>query len=384
MNAEARGRRAVYLDWNATAPLRPEALAAMMEAAGGAEAAGANPSSQHGFGRAARGRLETARRQVAEAIGAEPDQTMFCSGATEAANLVLRQPWTRILYAATEHDCVRAPAAASGVGAPLPVDGSGVLRLDALEAALAEAALAEASAPETLVAVQVANNETGARQPIEEVARVARRHEARLLLDAAQALGKIPFDFAESGADFALFSGHKIGGPSGVGALAIGAGRALAPMLLGGGQELRRRSGTENLLGAIGFGAAAAGLSARSRAWAETAALRDGLEMRLKNEAPGLVFFADAISRLPNTSCFAAPGWRAETQLMRLDLAGYAVSAGSACSSGKMASSHVIEAMGFDAEHARSAIRVSLGPETTEAEVDGFAQAFAGLTRRRG
>ncbi|MEL6317167.1 MAG: aminotransferase class V-fold PLP-dependent enzyme [Pseudomonadota bacterium] len=354
----------------------------MTEALAEAGRAGRNPSSQHAFGRAARARLEAARRDVAALAGAEPGGLIFTSGATEAAALLCAQGWGRIVHSEIEHDAVRAAAAASGAEVAAARAGAdGVVDLAALEAALA--APGPPSGAPTLVIVMAANNETGALQPVAEAARLARAAGAAFAVDAAQALGKTAFDFAESGADFALFSGHKIGGPAGVGALAAAPGRDVAPMLRGGGQEMRRRAGTENWLGAVGFGAAAA--AADPARWAPLAARRNRLETRLKSKVGDLVFPANEVHRLPNTLCVATPHWRAETQLMRLDLAGFAVSAGAACSSGKMAESHVLRAMGHGPEIAGSAIRVSFGPETAQEELDAFATAFeqAYATRMR-
>lgn len=368
----------LYLDWNASAPLAPAAAEAMAEALPRAVASGLNPSSQHQDGRRARAMLEDARRRIAARAGLEPQGLVFTAGATEAANWVFAQAWDAVIVSAIEHDCVLGAAERANVGGVerivAPVTRDGVIDLCALEAAL------RGSRGRVLVAAMRANNETGALQPTAEVVRIAHAAGASVLIDAAQAFGKIDFDFTALGADYAILSGHKIGGPTGVGALLIRAGVETRPLLAGGGQEQRRRAGTENLLGAVGFAAAAA--VAEPARWAGAAERRDRLEGRLHTGAKGLVFFAQRIDRLAATSCFAAPGWRAETQLMQLDLAGFSVSAGSACSSGKMAASHVLGAMGADVETAASAIRVSFGPETSVEALDRFAETYLALWAR--
>lgn len=367
-----------YFDWNATAPLAPAARAAADAAAEAATGVGLNPSSPHLEGRRARAMLEDARRRLAARVGAEPSELVFTSGATEAANMVFAQPWDHVIISALEHECVRAAAErAAAAGAALriaPALPDGVVDLTALEAAL------RGLAGRTLVAIMAANNETGALQPAKAATALARAAGAATAVDAAQAFGKTDFDFGDLGADFAFLSGHKIGAPAGVGAALIRTGREAPRLILGGGQEQRRRAGTENLLGAVAFAAAADAVDPSE--WRAAEPLRNRLEARLKSEAPHLVFFAETIDRLATTSCFAAPGWRAETQLMQLDLAGYAVSAGSACSSGKLSASHVLTAMGADAATAACAIRVSFGPNTAPEAVDGFAEAYLRLYDR--
>ena len=351
----------VYLDWNATAPLRPEARAAMLQAM---DAVG-NPSSVHAEGRAARAIVERARAQVAALAGCAPEEVVFTSGATEAAALAAAQTGG-FAALAVEHDCVRAHATAEiavgkdGVHDPrqVPVD-----------------------AP---VAIQAANSETGVLQPLG--GRACRSGGAPLASDAAQALGKTAFRFDATGATFAFASAHKLGGPKGTGALIVADGTPLVPALKGGGQERSRRSGTENVVGIAGFGAAAeaAARDLADGAWQRVAMLRDDLEDRLESAAPDLIFVGREAPRLPNTACFALPGWAGETQVMQLDLAGFAVSAGSACSSGKVErTSRVLLTMGFDAVAASSALRVSLGPTTSEAEVAAFADVWIDCYRRR-
>ncbi|MEO1292277.1 MAG: cysteine desulfurase family protein [Pseudomonadota bacterium] len=377
-----------YLDWNATAPLRPEAREAMLRAM---EAVG-NPSSVHAEGRAAKKIVEDARRDVAALVGCEPQEIVFTSGATEAAALGFAyrpptetcpgEPHT-VIAAGIEHDCVAAYANAS---VTLPVLPSGRVSPFANPA---ENAVFEFTHGGHTLTLQAANSETGVLQDVAAFASELRDFdptETVLISDMVQSLGKIPVTFRDAGIDFALVSAHKFGGPKGIGALIVRNGIDLAAVLRGGGQEMGRRSGTENVIGAAGFGAAAA-VAHRlllEGAWQAVAVLRDRLEARLARIAPELIVFGKDAPRLPNTSCFAVPGWRGETQVIQMDLAGFAISAGSACSSGKVKASRVLMAMGFDEETAGSAIRVSLGPTTMEAEVMAFADAWeAAYTRRR-
>ncbi len=362
---------AIYLDYNATAPLRPEARAAIDAALG----IDGNPSSVHGFGRRARRAVEDARERVAALVGATPAQVVFTSGGTEANNLALTGSGrARVIVSSVEHDSVlrAAPEAARA-----PVDGDGVADLDALSARLA------GDGPPALLSLMLANNETGIIQPVRQAAELAHSHGALLHCDAVQAAGKIPVDAAALGADLLTLSAHKLGGPTGVGALIVADGIELAPLLAGGGQERRRRAGTENLPGIAGFGAAAEAAVAGLDAYDGIAALRDGLEARAVAAVPGARVFGAGVSRLANTSCLAMPGTAAETQVMALDLAGIAVSAGSACSSGKVEASHVLLAMGAGEEAAGTAIRVSLGPATTSADVDRFVAVWSALHGRR-
>ncbi len=337
-----------YLDWNATAPLRPEARAAMLAAM---DVAG-NPSSVHAEGRAARAVVERARAQVAEAFGVGAGEVVFTSGATEAAALGLAG--RGMVSAAVEHDCV-----AAWTEAVLPVDGQGLVTI----------------AEPGVSAVQAANSETGVVQDLPQGVG---------FVDAVQAAGKVPFAFGWSGAAMAALSAHKIGGPKGVGALLLAPGVEVAPGLRGGGQESGRRAGTENVVGIAGFGAAAAAAAADLAAgiWDRVAELRDILEKALEAAAPDTIFVGNRSRRLPNTTCVAVPGWKAETQVMQMDLAGFAISAGSACSSGKVRPGRVLAAMGFTPEVAACAVRVSLGPTTTEAEVMAFAEVWARQYRR--
>ena len=361
--------RTTYLDHNATTPLRPEAAAAMAEA----QAMTGNPSSVHRFGRHARRKIEVAREAVAALAGARPEGVIFTSGGTEANNLALAGSGRkRILVSAGEHDSVldAVPGAVR-----IPLTGEGLV-----EPAALDARLGESDAP-ALVSVMLANNETGAIQPVAELARVARAHGALVHCDAVQAGGKLPLDLAALGVDLISLSAHKLGGPQGVGALVLAADLELAPSQRGGGQERGRRAGTENLPGIAGFGAAARAALAGLDKAAALAQPRDELERRLRQLAPEIRIFAAAAPRLANTCCFAAPGLAAETQVVALDLAGVAVSAGSACSSGKVAPSHVLAAMGAGAA-AAAAVRVSLGWTSEAADIEHFLAAWGALYSR--
>jgi cysteine desulfurase len=369
-----------YLDYNATAPVKP----AVAEAVARALELGGNPSSVHRVGRLARRAVEEARAKVAALAGAEPAEVIFTSGGTEANNLALKGSGRRrLLISAVEHDSVLAAASASGAEVTLvAVDSDGVVDLAALEEALAAG---EGPAPgPALVSVMLANNETGVVQPLAEVARRAHQVGAIVHCDAVQAPGRLPFDRAALGVDLLTLSAHKLGGPQGVGALIAGAGAGLTARQHGGGQELGRRAGTENLPGIVGFGVAAELAADDLGARARLAGLRDDLEARLAALAPGLIVFGQGAERLANTSCFALPGLGSETQVMALDLAGVAVSAGAACSSGKVQPSHVLRAMGASEEAAASAIRVSLGWATEPAHIDRLVEAWSELYCRVG
>jgi cysteine desulfurase len=332
----------VYLDHNATMPLRPEARSAMAEAM---DVVG-NPSSVHAEGRAAKALMERARAQVAEAVGAQAADIVFVSGATEGAALACAG---RGLHgAAIEHDAVRAWTVED---LPVAPDGSVTVTEPAAST------------------LQAANSETGILQDLPEGLAVS---------DWTQAFGKVPMAFDWSGVEMALISAHKIGGPKGIGALILRRGLDVTARIRGGGQEMGRRSGTENLIGIAGFGGAAAAAiqDLEAGTWDRVAELRNILEKTLERRANGTKLVGQANPRLPNTSCIVTPGWKGETQVMQMDLAGFAISAGSACSSGKVRASDVLTAMGLDEKAAASAIRVSLGPQTTEAEVLAFAEAW--------
>ena len=332
----------LYLDWNATAPLRPEAKAAMalaMDIVG-------NPSSVHAEGRAAKALIERCRSQIAGALGAEGADIIFTSGATEAAALACAG--RGLVCAAVEHEAV-----AAWCEAALPVDASGRVTV----------------ADPGRTALQLANSETGVMQDLPQGLAVT---------DLTQAFGKVPFAFNWLGCDMGLVSAHKLGGPKGIGALVVRRGIEVPAQLKGGGQEMGRRAGTENLVGIAGF-AAAAEAAARDLSagiWDEVSQIRNILELELSATGNGTISVSNSVARLPNTLCLIAPGWKAETQVMAMDLAGFAVSAGSACSSGKVRASRVLTAMGVDAGLAAQAIRVSIGPGVTKDDVGRFAKAW--------
>ncbi|OUS37166.1 aminotransferase [Rhodobacterales bacterium 56_14_T64] len=332
----------VYLDYNATALLRSEARTAMIAAM---EICG-NPSSVHGEGRAAKALVERARARVATAFGADGADVVFTSGSTEGASLACSG--RNLQGSLVEHDAVRA-----WIDDDLAVSEDGSVSV--------------ADARNT--ALQLANSETGILQDLPQGLAVT---------DATQAFGKLPIAFNWMGATMALISAHKLGGPKGIGAVVLKRGTELAAQIKGGGQEMGRRSGTENVIGIAGFGAAAEAASRdlSDGVWERVEALRDLLEQTLEAGADDTIFIGKSVPRLPNTSCFATPGWKGETQVMQMDLAGFAISAGSACSSGKVKPSAVLTAMGYDEITAQSSIRVSLGPETRESDVLRFADAW--------
>jgi cysteine desulfurase len=360
-----------YLDWNATAPLRPEAAAAVTAAV----ARCGNPSSVHRWGRAARAEIERARTAVAALVGANSEQVVFVSGGTEANHLaLLGNGDRRILISAVEHDSVlRAAAEAERI----PVDHNGILRLDALERLLAD------DCRPALVSVMLANNETGVIQPAAQIAAAAHAHGALFHCDAVQAVGKLPVDMAAIGADLLTLSAHKLGGPTGIGALVVAKDSELVPLLRGGGQERGRRAGTENLPGIAGFAAAAGAAAAEIEIYDRVRRLRDDLETAIGALAPEAVVIGAAAPRLPNTTALALPGFAAETQVIALDLDNVMVSAGAACSSGKVGPSHVLAAMGAAPDIARSTIRISLGWSTSETETGHFLKSWMALYRRR-
>ena len=331
-----------YLDHNATTPLRPEARDAMIAAM---DIAG-NPSSVHTEGRAAKSIIERARGQIAAALGAEGADIIFTSGATEAAALALRD--YGISCAEIEHDAVT-----SWCDTSLPVDTNGHVRTD----------------DPARSAIQFANSETGVIQTLPD---------GLYMSDMTQAFGKLPIAFNWSGAQMAIVSAHKLGGPKGIGALIVRRGADIAAQIRGGGQEMGRRSGTENLIGIAGFGAAAqaAARDLADGAWERVEKLRNILEKAIEQSANKTIFVGNAVSRLPNTSMFVTDGWKGETQVMQMDLSGFAVSAGSACSSGKVKSSRVLRAMGLSETQAASALRVSLGVNTTHDDVMQFAETW--------
>lgn len=369
-----------YLDYNATSPLRPQALAVMTSVL---QEAG-NPSSVHGYGRAARRHVDLARQQVALLVGARPENVIFTSGGTEANNLALLNAGDRrLLVSAIEHDSILRPAREMAAQI-IQAQRSGEVDLEHLEALLRR------DARPAFVSIMMANNETGVIQPIAAISELVHRHGGLLHVDAAQAAGRIKLDIAALGIDFLTLSGHKIGGPQGIGALVLGQDREMTALLLGGGQERGRRAGSENVAAIAGFGAAAM-VDTRAE-MARIAWLRDELEARLLSLGQPITFFGrsqgmalpQSHERLPNTSCFAAGSKNSETLVMALDLAGVAVSAGSACSSGKVRPSHVITAMGFGAATAGTAIRVSLGWQSSQEDVERFVAAWSSIQGRQG
>jgi cysteine desulfurase len=370
-----------YFDWNATTPLRPEAVSALQSAL----SLGGNPSSVHAEGRAARRVVEQAREQVAALVAARSADVFFTSSGTEANMLALtpaietrneRQPRGKLLMSAVEHSSVRAggrfPREAI---ADLPVDADGRVDLGALKDAVRQA-----SRP--LVSIMLANNETGVLQPVAEAAAIVHEAGGILHVDAVQAAGRIPVDIGALGADFVTLSAHKIGGAKGVGALIRRSEdfHIADPVIRGGGQERGIRAGTENVAGIVAFGAAA--VAAREGLGAEAdrmRALRDTLEAGLKAIAPQAVVFGSGVDRLPNTTLFAVEGLKAETAVIAFDLEGIAVSSGAACSSGKVQPSHVLAAMGVSPPLLRGAVRVSLGWTTAESDVERFLAAWRKL-----
>ncbi len=337
-----------YLDWNATTPLCEDARAAMVAAM---DVVG-NPSSVHGEGRKAKAVVERARAQVASAFGADGADVVFVSSATEAAALACAG--RGLVGADIEHDAVGA-----WIDPVLDVDQNGRVTV---------------SEPGR-TALQLANSETGVVQDLPS---------GLAVVDATQAFGKIPVAFNWLGCEMALISAHKLGGPKGIGALVIKRGTDLAAQLKGGGQEMGRRAGTENVIGIAGFGAAAetAARDLDAGCWTKVEEIRNILESTIAAGSKETIFVGKSATRLPNTSCFAVPGWKGETQVMQMDLAGFAISAGSACSSGKVRASRVLTAMGYDERVAQSAIRVSIGPTTSEQDVTRFAEAWLKAYKR--
>lgn len=364
----------VYLDHNATTPVRPEAREAIVAALGLV----GNASSVHAAGRMARRALEQARERVADLVGAEPDQVVFTSGGTEANNMALGMvsgaaSSGSLAVSAIEHDSV---LAAAPDAIRLPVDGTGRLKLDALAARLRDE-------PTASVALMHANNETGVVQPVAETVALCHAHQVPVLLDAVQTAARLGGDEALASADMITLSAHKLGGPQGIGALIIRGDPAPCPLLRGGGQERRWRAGTENLPGIVGFGVACACAGRESHVeQTRLAALRDALETQILRIDPDVLVLGAEAPRLANTSCLTMPGVPAETQIMALDLDGVAVSAGAACSSGRVQSSHVLRAMGVPPETAACAIRVSLGWTSSADDVERFVAAWAKLRAR--
>jgi cysteine desulfurase len=375
--------RRAYLDYNASAPLLPAAREAMLAAMDAA----ANPSSVHAEGRAARRVIEAARRDVAALVNGKPEHVVFTSGATEAATTLLTPDWqmgraalrmARLYVCEADHPCIlnggRFPAErVMRIG----VDADGVVRLDALAEALVRHDKAEGL---PLVAIHAANNETGVLQPLEKIAAVVKAAGGVLVVDAVQAAGRIPLDIAAGYADYLILSSHKIGGPQGAGAIVAAADLMMPkPLVRGGGQEKGHRGGTENLPAIAGFGAAARLALAGLADIEAVRAKRDAIEATIMTLLPDAEIFGRGAARLANTTFFAMPGMKAETAQIAFDLAGVALSAGSACSSGKVGPSHVLKAMG----HADAgALRVSIGAATSTEDIELFRMALSAIAAR--
>ena len=371
-----------YLDWNATAPLRPQAREAVLAACG----LTGNPSSVHAEGRAARALIERAREQVANLVGAKPRGVIFTSGATEANILALtpkielgsdQRPRDRLLVSAIEHPSVRCGGRfPQDAIEEIPVTREGAVDLGKLEARLTELSR---DGRRALVSIMLANNESGVIQPIQNAAEMIHAVGGLLHVDAVQAAGRVPFTWEALGADLLSLSSHKLGGPQGAGALIVGneALHLADPLIRGGGQERGSRAGTEAVAAIAGFGAAAqAAREALGEEPLRVSGLRDRFESGLRHISPDAVVFGAQTDRLPNTTLFAIPGMRADTAVIALDLEGVAVSSGAACSSGKVQPSHVLAAMGFGPEITKSAIRGSFGYATTESDVDRGLDAW--------
>jgi cysteine desulfurase len=374
-----------YFDWNATAPLRPAARQAMADAL---ELTG-NPSSVHVAGRAARAMVERARLQILDSVGAPKANLIFTASGTEALNLALRglvhaaaekgERFTRLIVSAVEHDCVLQTARALEADTPglrlsaIAPNAHGVVEPDSLRRTLME------GKGRALVAIMLANNETGVLNPIPKLAKVAREQGAAFVCDAVQAWGRIPVDANVLNVDALVLSAHKGGGPKGAGALIVKEGVTLSPQLRGGGQEFGLRAGTHNVAAIAGFGAAG---PFDAGEWSRLGESRDALERDLLAAAPEAVIYGREAPRLPNTICIGLPGLTAETQVIALDMDGVAVSAGAACSSGKVRPSHVLTAMGASPEAAAAAIRISFGPSTSAADFTRLLKAWTALSAR--
>ncbi|RED53644.1 cysteine desulfurase family protein [Aestuariispira insulae] len=362
----------IYLDYNATAPMRPDARHAVIEAM----AVAGNPSSVHTSGRAARRVLEDARRDVARLCGTVPANVVFTGGATESNNLALKGfgPDVKVITSAAEH-----PSVLEAVeGSRVPVGRAGLIDLGALEDILAAGGEGR-----QLLSIILVNNETGVIQPLAEINDLAKKHGALIHVDAVQAAGKLPLSFDDMQIDLMSISAHKFGGPKGVGALIVNPRNHLMAEIKGGGQEKGRRAGTENVAGAAGFGAACRAVTEDAGELDRISVLRDRLETRLTERLPDLVIAGAEAPRAGHVTCIASPGIGAEKQVMAMDLAGIAVSAGSACSSGKVRQSHVLSAMGYPPEVAGSAIRVSLGWATEVSDIDAFFEAYCAFIEKQ-
>ena len=352
----------LYFDYNATAPLKPQAQAAMIDVLGPP----ANASSVHGFGQSARHKIESARRQIAGLCHAMPEEVIFTSGGTEANAMALLRNVPSHITSAIEHVAVldNIPSAAR-----IEVDDNGVINLDALRHYAAQAPTG------SLISVMMANNETGVIQPLEDIIAIAKEFGHLVHSDTVQAFGKIDINFAELGLDMMSLSGHKIGASGGIGALVQKQGLSSHPRVSGGGQEKNRRPGTENISGIVGFGAAAASIDDSDLSWTELRQLHDDFEDLILSHAPDAVVLSKGAKRLPNTTSIAMPGMAAETQIMNFDIAGIALSAGAACSSGKVATSHVLSAMGRH-DIAANTVRISSGWNTKAKDFEALAETW--------
>lgn len=359
----------IYLDYNATSPLLPQVRGVIEEVS----ALPLNPSSVHYYGRMAKKLLEDSRKTLADFLSVWPDEICFMASATEANNTALRAfSGLTLAVAASEHSSVLNAAKERADSLILPVDENGLLKLEALEAALQQ------YGSNLLVSVMLANNETGVIQPIAEIARRVKAAGALIHCDAVQAFGKMPLDFNLLGVDMLTLAAHKVGGPVGVGVLVIRNGLAIRPLMMGGGQEKRRRAGTENIPAIVGMAKLVSSLTAQShlREW------KNNIEKQIINVSCETKIFSAGVERIPNTICLTMPHISSETQLMNFDLAGICVSAGSACSSGRIESSHVLKAMGVSEAEASTAIRISMGWGTTETEIQRFISEWKNLYAR--
>lgn len=361
----------VYLDYNATAPLLPKVTEAMREH----ELIPLNPSSTHYFGRMARKVVEDSRRKIADIFSVFPHEVYFCGSATEANNWVIQNFLGKpMLVSAIEH---RSVLDAAPHAERIPVDAQGVVRLDALERMLQE------RSDVALVSIMLANNETGVVQPVAEAASLCRRYGALLHCDAVQGVGRIAIDCGLLGADYYTISSHKCGGPLGIAALISRSGNPLSPLLRGGGQERRMRAGTEHVRGASGLACAVEQQYINIFNYNELHSYIKAMESKITTTVGNNAIISSRVNRLPNTSCILMPGVSAEVQLMHFDLAGFALSAGAACASGKIEPSHVLKAMGIPEAVSSCAIRMSAGWATTREEIQRFTAAWIAFYEQR-
>lgn len=365
----------IYLDYNATALMKPDVIEEMTRVMN----IGGNPSSVHAFGRGAKAIMEQARQTIAGVINCRPRQIIFTGGGTEANNIALKATgMDYIIIAATEHDSILGITKKSGGTVEcLPVDKNGLVSPENLHKAL------EGCPEKTLVSIMRANNETGVVQDIKTLAGIAHAAGALFHTDAIQALGKIPVDFSGLGVDMMSFSAHKLNGPQGVGALVARENIDIKSLIFGGGQEIGRRSGTENIAGIAGFAKAVELVAQNLKTMDHLRILKDRMEQEISSHAPDAVFYGAAVDRLPNTATILMPGVASETQVMAFDLDGICVSSGSACASGRVKPSHVVSAMGGSLNQALSTIRASLGWNTTEQDIDSFIAAWVTLYDRK-